>query len=389
MKKNKFILASVAALMAVSPLAALGSQIHTVQAADNSIKKTVMHNSIAYDKNGNSTGAKYYAYNKINVDQSLITIKGNLYYKITGKNQYLKITNIDGVTRRLTHNAYVYSSSTRRTSHNGSWVLTKGQVITTYGGSYKFRNGKSYFRVGGPNKQYIRTSNVGNVINTNYNPTNRDTTNNSQSTTSAQETTVTVTISNTTLYTVKDGYEAVQPTNKRVKKGTTFTVDRLEQGTRADTGTDGDDDNELAIYHIKGTNYWIYNTAVKAAKQLPVQQYYKTNTSMITMSKPVEVYNADGTSQNIIIKKNDMTWGVKNLSYIWVAKDNKAELFYRLSLNGQYRSVYRITSDGSRISDRLPIKDAYVKASDVEIDPDSIALTPSNTPAEAEAAARK
>ena len=57
MKKNKIIMASVAALMAVSPLAAFGSQTHTVQAADNSIKKTVMHNSIAYDKNGNNTGA--------------------------------------------------------------------------------------------------------------------------------------------------------------------------------------------------------------------------------------------------------------------------------------------------------------------------------------------
>ncbi|MGN1284840.1 MAG: cell surface protein, partial [Candidatus Limosilactobacillus intestinavium] len=41
------------------------------------------------------------------------------------------------------------------------------------------------------------------------------------------------------------------------------------------------------------------------------------------------------------------------------------------------------------VSDRLPIKDAYVKASDVEIDPDSVALTPSNTAAEAEAAAKK
>ena len=53
MKKNKLILASVAALMAVSPVLSFGSQAHTVQAADNSVRKTVMHNSIAYDKDGN------------------------------------------------------------------------------------------------------------------------------------------------------------------------------------------------------------------------------------------------------------------------------------------------------------------------------------------------
>ena len=50
MKKNKLILASVAALMAVSQVLSFGSQVHTVQAADNSVRKTVMYNSIAYDK---------------------------------------------------------------------------------------------------------------------------------------------------------------------------------------------------------------------------------------------------------------------------------------------------------------------------------------------------
>ncbi|AZR14603.1 hypothetical protein CEE77_00530 [Lactobacillus crispatus] len=37
--------------------------------------------------------------------------------------------------------------------------MYKGSTVTTYGGSYKFKNGKRYYRIGGPAKQYVRTSN--------------------------------------------------------------------------------------------------------------------------------------------------------------------------------------------------------------------------------------
>ncbi|WP_405315834.1 SLAP domain-containing protein [Lactobacillus helveticus] len=380
MIKNKIISASIAALMAVSPVLPLSSQAHTVQAADNSVRKTVMHNSIAYDKDGNSTGQKYYAYGSISVDPTPVTINGNQYYKISGKNQYVKVTNIDGVRRRVTHNAYIYRTSTQKTPYgmtasSKKWKLYKGEIVTTYGGYYTFKNGKHYFKVGGPRKQYVRTANLGPVIGTN--------------TSGKYETTVTVTTPYTYLFTEVPGKIQVQRTNKRVKKGDKFVVDRLEQGTRAGTGQDGDDDNELAIYHIKGTDYWIYNNDVQAAKQLSVQSYNKTDKSLITMDQPVEVYNADGTSQNIRIKKNDLAWRVDSLSYIWVAKENKAELFYRLHLNGEYRSVYRLTNNGDYVSDRVPIKNAYIKASEVKVDPNGLKLTPSNTAAEAEAAAKK
>ena len=42
MKKNKIILASVAALMAVSPMLSFGSQAHTVQAADTNDTKCTL-----------------------------------------------------------------------------------------------------------------------------------------------------------------------------------------------------------------------------------------------------------------------------------------------------------------------------------------------------------
>lgn len=120
----------------------------------------VMHQSIAYDHNGKSTGVVYNSYETITYVPKVVNIGGKTYYKIVGKDQYVRVTNITGTPRRLTHNAYIYRTSTKRTSFNGKWKLYKGQSITTYGGSYRFKNGKTYFRIGRPAKQYIRVSNV-------------------------------------------------------------------------------------------------------------------------------------------------------------------------------------------------------------------------------------
>ena len=123
MKKNKIALISAAALMTVAPLAVLTNTTNEVQAATT---KAVMHTALAYDKNGNSTGVKYNAYQYVTVESNPVKIDGSLYYKVSGKDQYLKATNIDGVTRKITYNTYIYKSSTGRTSYNGRWKLYKG-----------------------------------------------------------------------------------------------------------------------------------------------------------------------------------------------------------------------------------------------------------------------
>ena len=397
MKKNKFILASVAALMAVSPMLPLSSQAHTVQAADtNAVNKMVMHTAVAYDKDGNSTGVKYNAFSYARLLSTPVKIDGTIYYKVADKDQYLKATNIDGVTRRITHNTYIYSTSTRRTSYQNRWKLYRGQTIATYGGSYRFKNGKHYFRVGGPTKQYVKSYNLGPVIranttmgpnsnNTSSNtttnkPTDNTTTNNTQPV-GKDETTVTVTARVANLCVEVPDKDMVQPSGKTAKMGDKFVVDRLEQGTRAGTGRDGDDDWELAIYHIKGTNYWIYNYAVKAAKDIPEQNYSKTKSSRIIFTQPTDIYHADGTVINFNgdrPRKQSGRFKVDKLLYLWVPSENKAELFYHLVGN---------SVEGSKGS--LNFTDGYVKASDVKFDTDSVALTPSNTAAEAEAAAKK
>ncbi|GAA0194208.1 hypothetical protein GCM10008918_15330 [Lactobacillus kefiranofaciens subsp. kefiranofaciens] len=41
-------------------------------------------------------------------------------------------------------------------------MLRKGDTITTYGGSYKFKNGKRYYRIEGAtstNKRYVKVVN--------------------------------------------------------------------------------------------------------------------------------------------------------------------------------------------------------------------------------------
>lgn len=375
MKKNKIALISAAALMTVAPLAVLTNTTNEVQAATT---KAVMHTALAYDKDGNSTGVKYNAYQYVTVESNPVKIDGSLYYKVSGKDQYIKATNIDGVTRKITHNTYIYRTSTGRTSYNNRWKLYKGETITTYGGSYKFKNGKHYFRIGGPNKQYIKSYNLGPVISVN---TNNNTSSSSSQTTKSEETTVTVTDKRAALFVEVPDKDAVQPSGKYAKQGDKFTVDRLEQGTRADTGRDGDDDNELAIYHIKGTDYWIYNFNVKAAKDIPVQNYYHTKKSLIQFIKPTDIYDANGNKIDFKgdqVRKQGGRYKVNKLLYIWVPSENKAELFYHLV----GKSVY--SNQGE-----VQFADGYVKASDVRFDPNSTSLTPSNTAAEAEAAAKK
>lgn len=368
MKKNKFILASVAALMAVSPILPLSSQAHTVQAADtNAVNKMVMHTAVAYDKDGNSTGVKYNAFSYARLVASPVKIGDGIYYKVADKDQYLKATNIDGVTRRITHNTYIYSTSTRRTSYQNKWKLYKGQTITTYGGSYRFKNGKHYFRVGGPAKQYVKSYNLGPVIranttmapnsnNTSSNtttnkPTDNTTTNNTQPV-GNEETTVTVTAS----FNVNIFDNQGNTVRRNVPKGTKFVVDRLEVTPFADRfptalGREG-------LYRIKGTDTWILAVDVTAAKKLPLHDYDLEHNSYIKFPQATELYNASGSKINTngdYIRKQSGQYKVDKLLYIWVPSENKAELFYHLV--GK-----EVASNNGHIS----FDDGYVKASDVQ-----------------------
>ena len=120
MKKNKFILASVAALMAIGSVLSFGSQAHTVQAAQKTIHTNyyagIKSTALSYNVNGKSlssgiktnTTMKYYGNPRL--------IKGQKYvcYNV-GKGKYVPLNSIGKVngrnTFRLLNNSYIYNAS--------------------------------------------------------------------------------------------------------------------------------------------------------------------------------------------------------------------------------------------------------------------------------------
>ena len=124
--------------------------------------KTIMHNAYFYDKDAKRVGTdKVTRYNTVTVATSTTTINGKAYYEVvengkaTGK--FINADNIDGTKRTLKHNAYVYKSSKKRANKD---VLKKGTEVTTYGGSYTFKNGKQYYKIGNnTDKTYVKVAN--------------------------------------------------------------------------------------------------------------------------------------------------------------------------------------------------------------------------------------
>ena len=128
----------------------------------DSVSKTIMHNAYYYDKDAKRVGTdKLTRYNSVTVSPKTTTINGKAYYEVvengkaTGK--FINADNIDGTKRTLKHNAYVYKSSKKRAN---KVVLKKGTEVTTYGGSYTFKNGKQYYKIGNnTEKTYVQASN--------------------------------------------------------------------------------------------------------------------------------------------------------------------------------------------------------------------------------------
>ena len=124
---------------------------------DDATKITVytMHKALMYDKNGNKTGKAFREFRNIDVYSNKVTIKGTQYYRVYNTFYYVKAANIEGTKRMLKKNAYVYATGSKRANKK---VLKKGSIVTTYGSSFKFANGKRYYRVG-KGKQYVPVAN--------------------------------------------------------------------------------------------------------------------------------------------------------------------------------------------------------------------------------------
>ncbi|MCT0197425.1 S-layer protein [Lactobacillus helveticus] len=125
--------------------------------------KTIMHNAYYYNKDAKRVGTdKATRYNTVTVAMNTTKLANGISYyeviengKATGK--YINADNIDGTKRTLKHNAYVYKTSKKRAN---KVVLKKGTEVTTYGGSYKFKNGQRYYKIGAnTEKTYVKVAN--------------------------------------------------------------------------------------------------------------------------------------------------------------------------------------------------------------------------------------
>ena len=124
---------------------------------DDATKTTVftMHKALMYDKNGNKTGKAFRQFRNIDVYADKVTIGNTQYYRVYNTLYYVKAANIDGTKRMLKKNSYIYQTGSKRANKK---VLKKGSTVTTYGSSFKFANGKRYYRVG-KGKQYVPVAN--------------------------------------------------------------------------------------------------------------------------------------------------------------------------------------------------------------------------------------
>ncbi|MBP2057130.1 hypothetical protein J2Z60_000292 [Lactobacillus colini] len=105
-KKNVFTLGTALVL----GLGSIGSlAINNSTKVDAATRRTIMSKSIVYNQNGSSTGKKISTYKSVNVYGNKVTIKGKTYYQI-GNNKYVRAVNIDGTSRTIYHNAYIYNN---------------------------------------------------------------------------------------------------------------------------------------------------------------------------------------------------------------------------------------------------------------------------------------
>ena len=121
---------------------------------------TIMHISTIYDKNGKATHEPalraYDTYSVVSTPVNLKDEKGNdagKFYKLAGKDQYIKVGNVDGTSRSLKHNSYVYKSTGKRANKK---TLKKGSSVTTYGKSFMIA-GHQMYRIG--KNQYVKKAN--------------------------------------------------------------------------------------------------------------------------------------------------------------------------------------------------------------------------------------
>ena len=120
----------------------------------------IMHAAYTYEIKDGKLGSRVtsadtlHAYNVIPV-YGTTTVNGKKYYRVSGEHEwYINAGNVDGTSRTLNHNSYVYNNKGKRVKSEGTWK--KGSKHTTYGAAMNIKGNRMY-RVG--ENRYVKVVN--------------------------------------------------------------------------------------------------------------------------------------------------------------------------------------------------------------------------------------
>ncbi|WP_270749125.1 SLAP domain-containing protein [Lactobacillus amylovorus] len=107
----------------------------------------IMHAAYTYElKDGKltrvSSADTLHAYSEVPV-YGTTTVNGKKYYRVSGEHEwYINAGNVDGTSRTLNHNSYVYNNKGKRVKSEGTWK--KGSKHTTYGAAMNIKGNRMY-----------------------------------------------------------------------------------------------------------------------------------------------------------------------------------------------------------------------------------------------------
>lgn len=126
--------------------------------AEKTTEKILMHAAYLYDNKGikiDKPTVKSYV--TVVVAENPVTINGAKYYKVAGKDEYIKAGNIDGTLRVITHNSYIYNNKGKATRNKGiKRLVKKTRIVRTYGAPINIK-GHMMYRIG--KNRYIKARN--------------------------------------------------------------------------------------------------------------------------------------------------------------------------------------------------------------------------------------
>lgn len=126
--------------------------------AEKTTEKILMHATYLYDNKGikiDKPTVKSYV--TVVVAENPVTINGIKYYKVAGKDEYIKAGNIDGTLRVITHNSYIYNNKGKATRNKGiKRLVKKTRIVRTYGAPINIK-GHMMYRIG--KNRYIKARN--------------------------------------------------------------------------------------------------------------------------------------------------------------------------------------------------------------------------------------